>query len=223
MRTTGPDEEHKRVAGRCFVYKTRLTSNSALNEIEYFLEKLSAVPPRVEWRLSTVPPKYTFTTEITLLEDLFVSNREIQIHSVPIGFQTLGLAYSGKIRPRGVRDLTAIIAQLSQVYNRRQIAKGLRRLRQVLPYPDPHIPAAEFEVLKLEEGLFKYASGIAHGSLSRVQKKNPQLRQIYHVDIIPAGVYLGGPELEVANRVIRKHEAHLDSFIRATFCDEDGQ
>ncbi|TPX56009.1 hypothetical protein PhCBS80983_g04858 [Powellomyces hirtus] len=74
-----------------------------------------------------------------------------------------------------------------------------------------------------KEGLRKQLEDTAaiQEKIMRVDKLNYNQRFVRKIVITPTKIYFQGPQLELANRVLRTHFDNRDAFIRVTFADDD--
>ena len=93
-----------------------------------------------------------------------------------------------------------------------------------IDYPTPHGDQAMFEVdgimghLEAAERLVRESSGLR----STLFGETLTHARIFKAVVTPTRLTLHGPELEPMNRILRKFSDH-SCFIRAQFCDENGQ
>lgn len=101
---------------------------------------------------------------------------------------------------------------------------AFKKLFDWIDYPMPDGDPTMFEV----DGIMAYLE-----KAERLVRESPALRatlfgktqsraRIFRATVTPTRVLLQGPELEPMNRVLRKFSDH-SYFIRAQFCDENGQ
>jgi hypothetical protein len=223
-RITGLDEDHRGIAGRCFVYRIPLTDRQALVQIKIFLSKCSAAPPLVPRSVLVIPPSTSFQEELLDLEKAVNLQDDQTVLPYPTKFQLIKLAWNAKLSPKIVKQLIPITCMLQNKIGRFACHEALRMIYKAIPAPGPHVTAQEFDVDNLFDQLLEFGKSYKQeGSIFDLLKRNPHLKLIYRLRVTPTGIYLEGPEPEVTNRVIRKYEDHTRSFVRVIFSDEDGQ
>ncbi|KAL2131949.1 hypothetical protein VTI74DRAFT_4404 [Chaetomium olivicolor] len=103
---------------------------------------------------------------------------------------------------------------------------AFRKLFEWIDYPSPSNEAdpSMFEVSGIMAYLEKAEKLVreSYALRSRLADGTRNRARIFRVVVTPTRIMLHGPELEPMNRVLRKYPDH-SYFIRAQFCDEDGQ
>lgn len=102
---------------------------------------------------------------------------------------------------------------------------AFKKLLEWIDYPTPGGDSAMFEV----DGIMEYLTQAeretrgAQAVKSKLLAETQTRARIFRALVTPTRVMLHGPEMEPMNRVLRKFTDHHSFFIRAQFCDEDGQ
>lgn len=223
-RITGLDEDHRGIAGRCFVYRIPLEDKQALAQIKIFLNKCSAAPPLVPHSVPVTPPSTSFQEELLDLEKAVNLQDDETVLPYQTKFQLIKLAWNAKLSPKIVKHLIPITRMVQKKIGRFACHEALRMIYKAILAPGPCVPAHEFDLDNLSDQLLEFGKSYKQeGSIFDLVKRNPHLKLIYRLRVTPTGIYLEGPEPEVTNRVIRKYEDHIQSFVRVVFSDEDGQ
>jgi hypothetical protein len=140
-----------------------------------------------------------------------------------VAFQALKLATNGKLLPWTVAGLLSIISRLYLTYGSEKTAIGLRELYTSTPKMGPETSFSEFTSENLSQRLSSLVAGaIIETSPYYQARKNPQLEVVHRARVTPTGIYFEGPEAEVSNRVLRRYNRNIDSFLRTQFSNEDG-
>jgi hypothetical protein len=160
-----------------------------------------------------------------------------------ISFQMVKLALNGHVHPDVVGEtILAVIMEAFHSEGKSAVhcAEALRQLDRDLEWSGPQTPRANVDEQAIQKLLRNILKGdLEHSATYRAVQKNETIAMIHHVQVTPAGIYLEGPDPEVSiawlgrlqlltpcqvtNRVLRKYEDHIDSFVRVTFGDEDGE
>ena len=224
FRITGLDESHRGIAGRCFVYRITLMDREALARVKIFLGKCSTAPPVVPRWVKVISPSTPFQEELLDLEKAVNLEDDQTVLPYETKFQLIKLAWNAKLSPNITKQLVPFISTLQKRIGRFACYEALRMIYNTIPAPGPHVPAQEFDLDNLRGQLLTFGKSYKQkGSIFDLLKKNAHLKLIYRLRVTPTGIYLEGPEPEVTNRVIRKYEDHIRSFVRVVFSDEDGQ
>jgi len=224
------DDQHKSIAGSCFVY--RITLKTDLSE----LAGGSDISSRMQClRFSHVMPKMIFRgTEIRLPKETFAqgfSRLHQALSSMSVGlpfvlsFQIQKLAQDGFLPPQTVIQLLPEIKKMTSRSSTPISVSAIRKFFNQIGFAGPETEAAGFQLDELINQLKKNEEQCKRESLVAYQEaKTPENVAIIHrVKITPAAIHLYGPEAESNNRVLRKYSNHHEYFIRVQFCDEDGQ
>ncbi|KAK4031981.1 RNA dependent RNA polymerase-domain-containing protein [Parachaetomium inaequale] len=101
---------------------------------------------------------------------------------------------------------------------------AFKRLFDWIDYPMPHGDPSMLEADGIMEYLEKAEGLVREGSAlrSKLFGETQNRARIFKAVVTPTRITLHGPELEPMNRVLRKFPDH-SYFIRAQFCDENGQ
>ncbi|KAF2429652.1 RdRP-domain-containing protein [Tothia fuscella] len=222
IRITALDDQHREIAAQCFSYQILLSNGLDLEKIRSQLQNGPEMPPTMTIRTIIRKATTPLSLEMYNLSENLISER--QTLQFPVMFQATKLAMNGCLSPSTVKllikPLTVLIKSGTSVA---ACAYALYKLYNRLPSRGPHTDAKEFSVETITTQLQEFASNSLEGSVFQKDKRYGHLFLVYHFRVTPTGIYLEGPEKEVSNRVLRKHIDHLDSFVRVTFSEEDGE
>ncbi|KAK4095967.1 RdRP-domain-containing protein [Parathielavia hyrcaniae] len=101
---------------------------------------------------------------------------------------------------------------------------AFKKLFEWIDYPTPHGDPGMYEVDGIMESLEEAERLERQSAPLRSELLGDQSRAyVFRAVVTPTRITLHGPELEPMNRVLRKFPNHTSYFVRAQFCDEDGQ
>lgn len=102
---------------------------------------------------------------------------------------------------------------------------AFKKLFEWIDYPSPDGDPRSYEPDGIVEYLLEAERLVREGHAVRAELfgETPNRARIFRAVVTPTRVLLHGPELEPMNRVLRKFPHHRSYFLRAQFCDEDGQ
>lgn len=223
-------EKHAEVIGRCLVYQFHVLTDDLSRNIEGLKKREITI---TRYGLSTPKTPMTdlgdFPTQLQALReelaDYTLNN------SLPFGvlFQLQALAYNAYLHPVTVLGLAKELRRIMKV----DPAAGksfisvdaMRKLFDMIDWPSPHGNPMDFEVSSLVAALKQNGQEIQDGFEQRAGLFGPtaNMARINRVMITPTRITLHGPEMEPHNRILRKFPNHHEHFIRAQFCDENGQ
>ena len=142
-------------------------------------------------------------------------------------FQLQALAYNGYLHPRTVLKLGI---ELERIYREDRMTgkktisvDAMKKLLPMIDWPFPGENPEYFEVGPIIKLLKENEQEIQKGFIYReglVRSRNTA--RINRVMVTPTRITLHGGEMEPNNRILRKFPNHHDCFIRAQFCDENG-
>ncbi|KAE9382198.1 RdRP-domain-containing protein [Stipitochalara longipes BDJ] len=224
------DDEHKSVAGSCFVYRIllrpELPGQAGESDISNRMQSLKVVPtmPKMIFRKTQIrEPQETFAEAF---QRLYVNLSSIK-SSFPfvLAFQIQKLAQDGFLPPDTVIQLLPEIKKMTTRSPLPVCVKAIRKLFNQIEFPGPETEASAFQfdelikLLKSNEAQCTREEEVMDG-----ETRTPDNVAIVHrVKVTPTAIHLYGPEAESNNRVLRKYPNHHDYFLRVQFCDEDGQ
>lgn len=221
------NHNHSLAAGICFVYRLRLGDYRDLSRIHALVSQNRNIISSMMFQAPTVMPRVHLKDSFTRLN--FDLTDQSRYGSLPFGlrFQILRLAQNGKLLPDQVRALLPCIRRLHSSFGPIAIVEAVRRLYHRLWYPPgPHTESREYSQATLESILQKEADSYdvygAEDAYS-LAHRHAHIVLIHKINVTPAGTYLEGPSAEVTNRVLRSYPDHVDSFLRVSFMDEDGE
>lgn len=226
-------ESHKEIAGHCLVYKLNLaTSHGALyrnddinSEKIHLLRQAHAVPTMISRHTDVVTTTDTHGETFQRLHQTLASIA----NGIPftLQFQIQKIAQNNYLPPSKVLQLLPVIIAIARRSPLFVSVNAVRKLANQIDFPGPRVDGQNFllqtliELLRENEEYYK-----RHGtSLDQIitEERSENVVNIHRVKVTPTSILLSGPEPESTNRVLRKYPENHDSFIRVTFCDEDGQ
>ena len=219
------DATHEIMAGHCFVYQIKLSSQE-LHSIKSLKSRKSFVPPHISWAYRFKKATTTFREDMDNLLQLF-RGKYSSLH-FGIKFQAQRLAQNGYLPPLLVAQLLPTIADMSHQSDHKIVIRALQKLFDQIPYAGPDAEAYHFDQRHLEEALFAFANSLScstaeHDFALGLVSRHPHLVLIHRLRVTPTGTYLEGPDPEPRNRILREWSEHAyTSFLRITFEDEDG-
>jgi hypothetical protein len=146
-------------------------------------------------------------------------------------FMLEGLVRNGHLHPTVVAELGRKLVDAFQASKRVRnqhlpiSVETFKKLFQRIEYPSPFADTRQFEA----EGIMQYLEQIEQelgaeiGPRSDLSKDTQSLVNIFRAIVTPTRITFEGPELEAKNRILRKFPDHIDYFLRAQFCDENGE
>ncbi len=146
-------------------------------------------------------------------------------------FMLEGLVCNGYLHPTVVAELGRKLVDAFQASKRAGnkhlpiSVETFKKLFQRIEYPSPFADTRQFEA----EGIMQYLEQIERelgaeiGPGSDLSKDTQSLVNIFRAIVTPTRITFEGPELEAKNRILRKFPDHIDHFLRAQFCDENGE
>jgi RNA dependent RNA polymerase len=214
---------HKDVAGLCFVYRLVLNSNKELEKMYQHLKNLSDTIPSMKFQHRLSMSRRDMVTEITVLNGDIGNSIQRGNIDFKTAFQTLKLAYNGKLLPWDARALLPTIEGEYKKFGNERLVLGLREFYRSLSSAGPETSPSEFEQSALVQLLKDCIKGTrVRGSMFDTVRKHKHLMLIHRFRITPTAIYLEGPEPEPSNRVLRRYEHNVDCFTRVCFGEEDG-
>jgi hypothetical protein len=219
-------QEHAKVVGQCLVYQFKVSPVDLPSKIQQVKNWQMSV---THYNLRAGPGRGDFAWDhkslMGFLEDCF-KNGDIPFE---ILFQLQALADNAFLYPSTVLELATKLRRLfreNRMAGKKSISvDAMKKLFNQIPWPHPeenpeNVKAGPvLELLKeneqeIREG-FTYREGLV------VPGRN--LARINKVIVTPTRITLQGAEMEPNNRILRKFPNRHDCFIRAQFCDENGE
>jgi hypothetical protein len=152
--------------------------------------------------------------------------------TLPFGLLYLlqALVANGYLHPATVSTLAQRLASRFTAAKKARVDQtpisidAFKRLFDWIDYPMPHGDPSMLEADGIMEYLEKAERLVREGSAlrSKLFGETQNRARIFKAVVTPTRITLHGPELEPMNRVLRKYPDH-SYFIRAQFCDENGQ
>lgn len=221
------NDRHNVAAGMCVVYQLRLSDDRDLARVHSIVSQNRNVLSSMVYRTPSALPLISFQRSMVHLNNDLADTDGFGSLPFSVRFQALRLAQNGKLPPEQVQGLLKSIAQLHRVFGQSVTAEAIRRLYLYLNSPPgPHTEASQYTQATLERLLSDTASSYKYsGSEDAYSLANrfSHIVLVHKINVTPAGTYLEGPTAEVTNRVLHCYPGHVDSFIRVTFTDEDGE
>ena len=221
MMTLG--KMHAAVAATCLCYRFYLTDLSDYPNL-LSLKRDPNIPTGDLWNAATLQQKKPFSEHLKSINDA-LANPPYSKFSFRIKFSLQQLAQNGYLRPLKVLQFMEVIAESLQNNTEEIVARALRRFPKDIPYGGPQRGPEEFDLKTLSDHLQSSIESIDRdeGYGSPQVKTYEQIAPIYKALVTPAGIYLGGPDPEVKNRVSRTYSKFSDYFLSVNFADEDGE
>ena len=221
VRVCSLGDSHAAAAASCYTYVINLKNQA---QVKIAMKRLSEQrsAPRVSQAFHHV--KDSECNFQRAMSSLVKQLAEAQGLSFAVKFQLQLLVQNGITNPIKVSHLIQPLQQMQRGMDEAKLAEGIRACGSSLPFAGPGANAGSFAVEKIISVIKEKSTSFnKKNSKYRIAKKHDHLALIYKAFVSPATTWLGGPELETKNRVIRKYPSHLDYFLRVNFCDEDGE
>ncbi|GAB1311502.1 hypothetical protein MFIFM68171_01712 [Madurella fahalii] len=235
QRLAAINDAHGRVSSFCTVYQLQVPAAGPLrndmavlrakgiNVVEYDAEYYRAAQEAPQ--LAPYPDAIQ-----NLMKELA---RHEHVGTLPFGilFLSQALAYNGYMHPSKVsllvRKLAALFAAEREQGRRKQpiSTDAFKTLFSCDHFLSPSDSGSRCEVdnimamLESQEQLIRSGEDIRAGL---AWERRDQAR-VFCATITPTRILLGGPTMEVGNRILRKYPGRYDYFVRVHFCDENGQ
>ena len=221
-RLTSINNVHASVVGTCFVYCVRLSDRFDVSKIHQMLQRDQSPPPNIPWSPRLLLPANSLASQMAYLNSQLIG--PLRYLDFVVKFQIQRLAQNGYLPPTQVVKLLPTISSAVRSCGTEATAEALRCLARELPFLEPHTSSDELSVPTLQAKTTEYAAKYDRaGSVYGIERRHPHIVLINRALVTPSGVYLNGPDQDIANRVLRKYSDHLDHFIRVEFMDDDGQ
>jgi hypothetical protein len=223
LRISSLGTTHDTVVSSCFVYRVRLAEPSSLRHIDNLLKQGQKMPPSISCPTVMMAAGTAFGHEMEAL--LLALSQRFQSLSFGVKFQMQRLAQNGYLTPARVLKL---LPEVSQIFTRSGgmvCTEAVRKLFRQIPFSGPDAEPSSFaldtllDLLRGNEG-----KATANGCpMFDLTQQHTHIALIHKATVTPTGIFLGGPEPETKNRVLRKYDLYTDFFLRVSFLDEDGE
>ncbi|RTE70640.1 hypothetical protein BHE90_014965 [Fusarium euwallaceae] len=147
-------------------------------------------------------------------------------------FQVQALVWNNYINPSGGMELLDLLEQVALDAKEKEVAMpvttdAMKVLFQRIPYPCPGTAPEELDVVSIMAEVMdaEYEFRLDNPWRDRIYGSRILDHQVwvFKASVTPTRVFLTGPDAESRNRVLRMYPDNNDSFLRVTFCDENGQ
>ncbi len=226
------DENHRRIASLCLVYHFTVPNpitRHAKSDLESELARMrdNFLVTRHNFAFQR-PVGMGFASAAASLRNQLAQYNTAGL--LPFGLLLLlqALVNNGYLHPDTVSALSRTLVQRFAEARKAGADQlpvsvdAFKRLFDWIDYPTPHGDPSMFEVDGIMEYLGEAERLVRGGSGMRLNQELQSRAHIFKAMVTPTRVTLHGPELEPMNRLLRKYPDH-SYFIRAQFCDEDGQ
>lgn len=221
-------ESHAKVVGHCLVYQFQVScvdlhkKVQQLKEWEAPIAYCELIHGRADLRMGSS------SLQLKALMDCLSDLTTKKLLPFEILFQLQALAYNAYLHPKTVLRLALELARIfkaDSLAGRKSISvDAMKKLLPLIDWPFPGEDPQQFEVQPIIDLLKENEREIQKGFAYRgglVQGRN--LARISRVMVTPTRITLHGGEMEPNNRILRKFPNNQDCFIRAQFCDENGE
>ncbi|KAL3481235.1 RNA dependent RNA polymerase-domain-containing protein [Aspergillus californicus] len=145
-------------------------------------------------------------------------------------YQLQALVQNAYLPPSTVRDLAKKLADVLKARKsagRKPISiNSMKKLFNLIDWPSPYGDPEEFNVDSLLGAIIESEQDLRDGVIQAdglLSRPSENLALIHRIMVTPSRITLHGPELEPMNRILRRFPNHHEYFVRAQFCDENGQ
>lgn len=212
---------HAAAVGSCPTYWINFKGPGDFKNALKRLREERSAPKPLHQEIPIYRKDFNFSQEMMLLNNILADSVDVPF---AVKFQLQMLAQNGILNPQKVRRLRDPVAEMLQELDTVQVAEGIRALKNVLDFAGPNCNGDSFTLEALVKLIKQRALNYPlRNSMYRTARRHDHLALVYKAYVSPASIWLGGPELETKNRVLRKYPNNLDYFIRVNFCDEDGE
>lgn len=221
-RVSAINKAHEIVVSSCLCYRITLQNHSDAQFLQP-LKRFSGMPQIIPWNSSSII-KLNFPQQLTLLNTALASHLFDHL-SFEVKFQFQKLAQNGVLPPARVVELLKRTARSVNGVDDNTLVAAVRKLSNQIPFAGPHTDSSELHVDTLYTLLEQNQELIERESLysAGLAEKYEHIALIHKATVTPVGIYLGGPEPETKNRVLRKYSAFSNYFLQVSFLDEDGE
>ncbi|KAL2823196.1 RNA dependent RNA polymerase-domain-containing protein [Aspergillus cavernicola] len=217
---------HSDFVGQCLVYQFQVRNSNIVRKMEQLKECALTITP---YPFQSVYVGNFHTQLSTLKTELGDHTRD---GTIPFGvlFQLQALVQNAYLPPSTVRGLTKKLASVSKarkLAGRNPISiNSLKKLFSLIDWPSPIGDPEEFDVDALLGVVMESEQYLCDGVIQAdgfLSRPTQHLALIHRIMVTPSRITLHGPELEPLNRILRRFPNHHEYFVRAQFCDENGQ
>ncbi|KAL3588143.1 hypothetical protein FPOAC2_14042 [Fusarium poae] len=147
-------------------------------------------------------------------------------------FQVQALVWNNYINPSGGSALLDLLERVALDAKEKKVAMpittdAMKVLFQRIPYPCPGADPRELDVVSIMADAmnteYEYRADDPQRDRIYGSKIPDHQVWVFKASVTPTRVILTGPDAESRNRVLRMFPDNNDSFLRVTFCDENGQ
>src|SRR3569833_3141827 len=236
-RLTALGENHAEVVGMCLIYRltvSRVGMGSKIHELDN-REVLSITRYDLCFVSNTASALGNIGHQLKAFKRALGGHARRRSLPFEILFQLQALVCNAYLSPATVEELASRLAHIFKVEGDKAISTAsIKKLFLAIDWPHPNGDPSDFQVSSLlgyvrdserqmREGLW-LDGGDDEGSGSGAPDSDKQrMVRIHRVTVTPTWLFLGGPERESENRVLRMFPNHHDYFIRVQFADENGQ
>ena len=218
-RVTSLDKAHGTVVASCLCYRFQLQHPTDIRAVQS-LKRFPEVPGSISYTTSLVM-RPSFASQMSVLHHTLATYQKIPFD---LKFQLQMLAQNGSLAPYRVSELLVEIDQQITLESSKAFVDAVYQLYRQLPYPGPNTEASAFSSHTLFDQVIQNRDRIGKGySFAENWEQYEHLVLVHKATVTPAGIYLGGPQTEVKNRVLRKYATYPDHFLSVCFSDEDGE
>jgi hypothetical protein len=230
------DRDHGRISPFCLVYHFQVPNAITRHTNSDFQSEILRLTRQELFSVT----RYEFSFQRTIavrFSDAAANLRSLLLQynttgSLPFGilFLLQALMANSYLHPTTISALAQRLAQRFKEAKRLGDTEppisvdAFKKLFDWIDYPMPYGDPTRFEVDGIMEYLERAELLIREGSAlrSRMIDETQNRALIFRAVVTPTRITLHGPEPEPMNRILRKYPDH-SYFIRAQFCDENGQ
>ncbi|KAK4233862.1 RNA dependent RNA polymerase-domain-containing protein [Achaetomium macrosporum] len=230
------DQDHQRISAFCLVYYFQIPNFITRHSNSDFQNEMSRMSSRQLFPVTRYHLGFEHARQVrfndaavTLQSELAEYNRR---DSLPFYILVLlhALLANGYLHPATVSALASRLVTLFATARKAGSDQppvsvdAFRNLFDWIDWPLPEGDPSMFEVDGIMEYLEQAEQLVREGYAVRKNQfdESPNRARIFRAVVTPTRIMFHGPELEPMNRILRKFSDH-SYFIRAQFCDEDGQ
>ena len=222
MRTSAVDASHESVVGGCLCYRFRLSNAKDMAAIRA-LKRFPMIPDSISWDTLAIR-EAPFAARMDNLKAKLIAKT---LDKVPfeLKFQMQKLAQNGYLTPLTVGQLLPVVSSHLENTSATVVIQSVRNLFGQIPFAGPETESSELSIDALTEVLVQSQSSIMRAECysTGLADRYDHYASIHKAMVTPAGIYLGGPEPEVKNRVLRKYSDFSNFFLSVSFLDENGE
>ena len=219
-RITALSKEHEAVMSSCFCYRIMLSHAADVPSVGA-LRSISEIPDSFFWETSEIMTT-TFAAQMSALNSALSGSHYSNL-SFDLRFQMQKLAQNGYLGPARVVELLAVVSRHVKERNIEVVTQSVRNLYGRIPFAGPATEASDLSLETLTQMLEESQESIVRGEtyVPNLADQYDHITSVHKATVTPTGVYLGGPDPEVKNRVLRKYSDFPNYFLSVSFLDED--